>query len=54
MISLTMQDSQLLAGRVVLANVTSADRYRALVKAGTRESVAMALVCGLVTIRRTP
>ena len=52
MTQLTMRDNQLLADRVVLATVTEQERYRALRRAGIRETVAGALLCGLITIRR--
>lgn len=50
MTQLTMRDNQLLAGRVVLATVTKADAYRALIKTGQRPIVAIALMAGLITI----
>lgn len=51
MCQLSIVNSQLVAGRVVIASISPLDRYRALVAMGTKENIAAAVVAGLITIK---
>lgn len=51
MSQLTLADEQIWAGTRRLITVTPADRYRALLAFGVKDSVAAAMAIGLVTTR---